>query len=307
MRTRIVVGSRGSKLALIQAELVMAEVRKLNPQVKVSISKIVTGGDRDRHTQLDHLEGMGVFVKELEEALLSGRIDLAVHSLKDMPTEIPDGLCLLAVTERLDSRDVLISRAGRLDELPSGARMGTGSLRRAAQLSQYRPDLEICGIRGNVDTRLRKVASGEFDGVILAAAAMLRLGWWDKISECLPLEHFIPAVGQGTLALETRLGDEETAELISPLNHLPTWQSIIAERAFLSTLGGGCRAPIAALGTVKSDTLKLAGMVADVSGKKILRAIDEGSVSSPEELGVQLAQKMLGMGASEFIAEVRHR
>ena len=307
MRTRIVVGSRGSKLALIQAESVMAEIRKINPQVKVSISKIVTGGDRDRHTQLDHLEGMGVFVKELEEALLSGRIDLAVHSLKDVPTEIPDGLCLLAVTERLDSRDVLISRAGRLDELPSGARMGTGSLRRAAQLSQYRPDLEICGIRGNVDTRLRKVASGEFDGVILAAAAMLRLGWWDKISECLPLEHFIPAVGQGALALETRLGDEETAELISPLNHLPTWQSVTAERAFLSTLGGGCRAPIAALGTVKSDSLKLAGMVADASGKKILRATDEGSVRSPEELGVRLAQKVLGMGASEFIAEVRHR
>ncbi len=307
MRTRIVVGSRGSKLALIQAESVVAEIKKINPQAKVGISKIVTGGDRDRHTQLDHLEGIGVFVKELEEALLSSRIDLAVHSLKDVPTEIPDGLCLLAVTERLDSRDVLISRARRLDELPSGARMGTGSLRRAVQLSQYRPDLKICGIRGNVDTRLRKVASGEFDGVILAAAAMLRLGWWDKISECLPLEHFIPAVGQGALALETRLGDEETAELISPLNHLPTWQGIRAERAFLRALGGGCRAPIAALGTVKSNTLKLVGMVADASGKKILRATDEGSASSPEELGVRLAQKMLGMGASEFIAEVRYQ
>ena len=307
MRARIVVGSRGSKLALIQAESVVAEIRKINPRVKVGISKIVTGGDRDRHTQLDHLEGIGVFVKELEEALLSGRIDLAVHSLKDMPTEIPDGLCLLAVTERLDSRDVLISRARRLDELPSGARMGTGSLRRAVQLSQYRPDLETCGIRGNVDTRLRKVASGEFDGVILAAAAMLRLGWWDKISECLPLEHFIPAVGQGALALEIRLGDEETAELISSLNHLPTWQSITAERAFLRALGGGCRAPIAALGTVKSDTLKLVVMIADASGKKILRATDEGSASSPEELGIRLAQRMLGMGASEFIAEVRHQ
>jgi hydroxymethylbilane synthase len=307
MRIGLVVGSRGSKLALIQAESVVAEIRKINPQVKVGISKIVTGGDRDRRTQLDHLEGMGVFVKELEEALLKGRIDLAVHSLKDVPTEIPDGLCLLAVTERLDPRDVLISRAGRLDELSSGARLGTGSLRRASQLGQYRPDLEICGIRGNVDTRLRKVASGEFDGVILAAAAMLRLGWWDKISECLPLEHFIPAVGQGALALETRLGDEETAELISPLNHLPTWQGITAERAFLKALGGGCRAPIAALGTIKSDTLNLVGMVADASGKKILRATDKGGAISPEELGVRLAQRMLGMGASEFIAEVRQQ
>ncbi|MFC1913430.1 hydroxymethylbilane synthase [Chloroflexota bacterium] len=306
MRTGLVVGSRGSKLALIQAESVVAEIRKINPRVKVDISKIVTGGDRDRHTQLDHLEGMGVFVKELEEALLSGEIDLAVHSLKDVPTEIPGGLCLLAVTEKLDPRDVLISRVGRLDKLPSGARVGTGSLRRAAQLGQYRPDLEICGIRGNVDTRLRKVASGEFDGVILAAAAMLRLGWWDKISECLPLEHFIPAVGQGALALETRLGDEETAELVSPLNHLKTWQGVTAERAFLSTLGGGCRAPIAAMGMVKSDTLNLRGMVADASGKKILRATDEGNASSPEELGVRLAQRMLEMGASEFIAEVRH-
>ena len=305
MKTKIVVGSRGSKLALIQAESVVAKIREINPHVEVGISKIVTKGDRDRHAQLDHMEGIGVFVKELEEALLTGRIDLAVHSLKDVPTEIPQGLCLLAVTERLDPSDVLVSKSGRLNELASGARIGTGSLRRAAQLTRYRPDLEVCSIRGNVDTRLRKVASGEFDGVILAAAAMLRLGWQDKISEYLPLEHFVPAVGQGTLVIETRLGDEEIAGLISPLNHRPTWQSITAERAFLSALGGGCRAPIAALGTVNSDTLKLEGMVADASGKKMLRAVEEGSTIFPEELGIRLAQRMQRMGATEFITEVR--
>lgn len=305
MRTKIVAGSRGSKLALIQAESVVAKIRQINPYLEVAISKIATKGDRNGHTQLDRLAGVGVFVKELEEALLDDRIDLAVHSLKDMPTQINQGLYLAAVTERLDPRDVLVSRAKRLDELAPGSRIGTGSFRRAVQLASYRPDLEVCSIRGNVDTRLRKVSGGEVDGVILAAAAMLRLGWENKISEYLPLKHFLPAVGQGALVIETRLGDEEIAGLISPINHLPTWQSITAERAFLSALGGGCRAPIAALGTVNSTTLKLEGMVVDVSGKKLLHASAEGNAMSPEQVGVRLAQKMLAMGASEFIAEAR--
>lgn len=307
MRRKIVVGSRGSKLALVQAESVAARIKEVNPNLEVSISKIVTQGDRNRHTQLDRMAGVGVFVKELEEALLDDRIDLAVHSLKDMPTEIPQGLRLAAVTQRLDPRDVLVARAGRLDELIPGSRIGTGSLRRAVQLTSYRPDLEVCSIRGNIDTRLGKVFSGEVDGVVLAAAAMLRLGWEDKISEYLPLEHFLPAVGQGALAIETRLGDEEIAELVSPINHLTTWQSINAERAFLSALGGGCRAPIAALGTVSEAILKIEGMVADVSGKKILHTLEEGNVIFPEEVGTRLAQKMIAMGASEFITEARLR
>ena len=305
-RTRIITGSRGSKLALIQAESVAARIREVNPKLEVSLSKIITKGDRNRHTQLDHVAGVGVFVKELEGALLDNRIDIAVHSLKDVPTDIPLDLRLLAVTERLDPRDVLVSKS-RLDELAPGSRIGTGSLRRTVQLTQYRPDLKVCSIRGNVDTRLRKVSSGEVDGVIVAAAALLRLGWEDKITEYLPLEHFVPAVGQGALVIEMRLDDEEVAALVSPVNHLPTWQSVMAERAFLSALGGGCRAPIAALGTVNGATLKLEGMVADVSGKKMLRATEEGSSMSPEQVGVQLAQKMLGMGASEFIAEVRDK
>ena len=307
MRTKIKVGSRGSKLALIQAESVVTDIKEVNPHLKVSISKIVTKGDRNRHTQLDRMKGVGVFVRELEEALLDGRIDLAVHSLKDMPTQIPQGLCLTAVVRRLDPRDVLVSRTKGIAELPPGSKVGTGSLRRAVQIATYRPDLELCSTRGNVDTRLRRVSGGELDGVILAAAAMIRLGWEDRISEYLPLEHFLPAVGQGALGIETRLGDEEIRELISPLNHLPTWQGTTAERAFLSALGGGCRAPIAALGTVNSAALKLEGMVADVSRKKMLCAVEEGNAMSPEEVGVRLARRMLDMGASEFIAEVRYQ
>ena len=307
MRRKLIVGSRSSKLAVIQTKSVVAHIKEANPDLEVSISKIVTKGDRNRRTQLDRMAGIGVFVKDIEEALLDGRIDIAVHSLKDVPTEIPQELCLLAVTERLDPRDVLVSRTGRLDEIPPGSKIGIGSLRRTVQLARYRPDLEACSIRGNIDTRLRKVSSGEVDGVILAAAAILRLEWEDKISEYLPMESFLPAVGQGALVVEARLDDGEVAGLVSPINNLPTWQSITAERTFLSALGGGCRAPIAALGTVDNTTLKLKGMVADVSGKKILYDSEEGSATSPEEIGGRLAQKMLSMGASEFIAEVRSR
>ena len=305
MRRTIVVGTRGSKLALIQAESVVTKIREVAPRLEVAISKITTKGDRNRHVQLDHMEGIGVFVKELEETLLSGRIDVAVHSLKDMPTQIPQGLCLAAVTERLDPRDVLISGGQKLAELAAGSRVGTGSLRRAVQLGACRPDLEVCGIRGNVDTRLRKVTEGEFAGVILAAAAMQRLGWEDKISEYLPLEHFLPAVGQGALAIEARSDDREVAELLAPLNHVPTWQSVTAERAFLEALGGGCRAPIAALGTMKNGTLQLEGMVADVGTRKIIRASAKDSTLSPQELGARLAQKILAMGADKFIAEAK--
>ncbi len=302
---RIVVGSRGSKLALIQTESIVARIKETNPDIEVIVSRIITKGDRNRRVQLDRVAGIGVFVKELEEALLDGRIDLAVHSLKDMPTQIPPGLCLAAVTERLDPRDALISRGQRLAELAPGSIIGTGSLRRAVQLSTCRPDLKTVSIRGNVETRLRKVAEGELAGVILAAAAMKRLGCEDRISEYLPLEYFIPAVGQGALAIEARLEDKDIAKIIAPLNHLPTWQSITAERAFLSALGGGCRAPIAALGTVKGTTLKLDGMVADVNRKKMVHDSVEGSVASPEELGKRLAQKVLAMGAAEFITGVK--
>jgi len=302
MKRKLTVGSRGSRLALLQTESVIARIKEANPHLDVSVSKIVTTGDRNHH-QLGRT-GIAIFVKELEQALLDGRIDIAVHSLKDLPTELTSGLCLLAVTERLDSRDALVAKA-RLNELAAGSTIGTGSLRRTIQLSSYRPDLVTRPIRGNVDTRLRKVASGEFDGVIVAAAAMLRLGWKDKITEYLSLEHFLPAVGQGALAVEARLGDEDITQLVSPINHLPTWQGITAERALLHALGGGCRAPVAALGTVSGNTLKLEGMVAGINGRKVLRASEGGSAISAEEIGVRLAQKMLAMGAAEIIAEAR--
>ena len=305
MKREIRIGARGSKLAVIQAELVAAIIRQSYPESDVSTHKVVTKGDRNRSVRLDQVTGIGIFVKELEEALLDNRIDLAVHSLKDMPTDIPPELCLCAVTERANPRDVLVSGSGGLDKLLPGSRIGTGSFRRAVQLTSYRPDLKTCSIRGNIDTRLRKVSHGEVDGVILAAAGMQRLGWEDRVSEYLPVEHFLPAVGQGTIAIESRMADGETNKLVADINHLPTWQAITAERAFLAALGGGCRAPIAALGTVNGTTLELKGMVADASGQRILYDREEGNAANPEDVGERLAQKMLKQGASEFIMELR--
>jgi hydroxymethylbilane synthase len=300
---KITIGTRGSKLAVIQAEWVLTKLREADPGLEASLVKITTRGDRDSGTALDKFAGQGVFVKELEKALLDGEIDLAVHSLKDLPTEIPYGLFLAAATTRLDPRDVLISRAGKLAGLAPGSKIGTGSLRRSVQLLALRPDLEICGIRGNIDTRLRKVSEGEVDGIIVAAAALIRLGWQDKTTEYLPIEHFTPAVGQGALGIETRSEDKETASLASAINHEPTWQSVTAERTFLRALGGGCRAPIAALGIVSGGVLKLSGMVASVDGVHILRATEEGNAQAPEQVGKQLAQKMVAMGALDYIAE----
>jgi len=303
MSRRIIVGSRGSKLALVQTESVVAKIREMNPDLDITVSKIVTTGDRNRESPIDQM-GTAIFVKELEDALLGERIDIAVHSLKDVPTVLPPGLCLSGVTERLDPRDVLVARVG-LNELAPGSRIGTSSLRRTVQLISYRHDLQACPIRGNVDTRLRKVFSGEFDGVMLAAAALLRLGLESRITEYLPLHHFLPAVGQGALVVEARLSDMDIARVMSSINHIPTWQCVTAERALLRALGGGCRAPIAALGTVSGNRLELEGMVASMSGQKVLCASEEGNAISAEEIGLKLAEKMLGMGAAEIIAEAK--
>ena len=297
----ITIGSRGSKLAVIQAEGLLAKLRETFPGLKASLVKITTSGDRHSTIALDEFAGQGIFVKELEKALLDKQIDLAVHSLKDLPTEIPDGLRLAAATARLDPRDVLVSKTGRLAELAPGSKIGTGSHRRAVQLLALRPDLNVCHIRGNIDTRLRKVSDGEVDGVIAAAAALIRLGWEDKITEYLPIEHFTPAVGQGALGIEIRSEDEEIATLVSKINDEPTWQCVSAERAFLQALGGGCRAPIAALGIVSDGIFKLSGMVAGVDGVHILRATEEGSASAAEQIGKRLARKMAEMGALALI------
>lgn len=303
MSTKIVVGTRGSRLALIQTESVVNKLKLIHPDIEIRVRKIVTGGDHDRLTHLDRI-GTDVFVKELEEALLEGRIDLAVHSLKDVPTDIPQGLGFIAVAEREDPRDVLVARA-LLGDLPAGSRIGTGSLRRTIQVAHIRHDLETCSIRGNVDTRLRKVDSGEIDGVVLAAAGLKRLGWQEKITQYLPPDNFLPAAGQGSLVVEGRTDDKELIDLVLPMNHLPTWQCVTAERTFLRQLGGGCRAPIATLGIITGHTLRLEGMVASPVGKKMLRDSIEGNTTAAEEMGMILAGKMLKMGASELIAEAK--
>ena len=298
----IAIGTRSSKLALIQAEEVLTKLREVSPQLKAGLVKIKTRGDQYNTTTLDKFTGQGVFVKEIEKALLERRIDLAVHSLKDLPTEIPNGLMLAAVTARLDPRDVLISRGGKLTELGSGSKIGTGSPRRGIQLLALRPDLKLFNVRGNIDTRLRKISEGEFDGVIVAAAALIRLGWEDRITEYLPIEHFTPAVGQGALGIEMRSEDEEMATLLSKINHETTWRAVTAERKFLQALGGGCRAPIAALGTISAGVLRLTGMVAGADGSQILRAAEEGDASTYEQIGQRLAEKMARLGALALIA-----
>ncbi len=301
MKKHLKIGTRASKLAVIQAESVRDRLVLLNPGRSFEIVKVSTTGDRNTDISLEQLGGEGVFVKELEDSLLSEGIDLAVHSLKDMLTTIPYGLRLAAVPARLDPRDVLLSSFGKLAELPPKARIGTGSQRRAVQIREIRPDLEICGLRGNIDTRIRKAFSGQFDGVIMAAAALIRLDMRDKITEYFPVEEFVPAVGQGALGIEIRASDAESFEIAARLNHEPAWQCVMAERAFLRSMGGGCRAPIAALGTIRNGKLSLNGIVANSDGSKILRSGVEGSASVPEKIGEELATKMFDLGASALV------
>jgi hydroxymethylbilane synthase len=303
VRTGLAVGTRASQLARVQAGLVVSALQKLYPRLKIEIRLITTAGDKDRKTQLEDL-GTNVFVKELEEALLDGRIDLAVHSLKDVPTEFPAGLGLAAIPQREDPRDVLVSKI-KLERLPTGARIGTGSLRRSVQLSRFRPDLQMVSIRGNVDTRVKKVDSGEVEGVVLAAAGLSRLGLSGKICQYLSIDDFLPAVGQGALALEGRLSDKDIVELVEPLNDEAARASVTAERSFLLELGGGCRAPIAALGQMDGHRLQLKGLIASVTGKQILKDSEEGDAGEAEEIGKSLAGRMLKAGAREFIDEVR--
>jgi hydroxymethylbilane synthase len=300
---RVVVGTRASQLALAQTDLVVRDLKSHHPDLEAAIEEITTQGDRDAKASLTQIGGRGIFVKELEEALLTKRIDVAVHSLKDVPTEVSPGLELVAFPQREDARDVLVSKSGRgLMDLPEEALLGTGSRRREVQLRACRPDVRVSEIRGNVDTRLRKVFEGKFDGILLAAAALIRLGWEDRITEPLPVGSFLPAAGQGVLGIQIRSGDEEVAEIVSALNHELTSQSALAERAFLRHLGGGCRAPIAALGVVEGSTLVLDGMVASEDGSQILRDREGGSAGAAEDVGRRLAERILEKGASSFLA-----
>lgn len=306
MKGKVVIGTRGSRLAMIQANIVASELNQAHPGIGIGICKIVTEGDRNRNVSIDDAGDTGIFVKALEEALADGRIDIAVHSLKDMPALLPGDMCLAAVTKRIDPRDALVAGA-RLCELKPGSRIGTGSLRRTAQLKNLRNDLDVTSICGNVDSRLRKVTSGDLDGVIVATAAMIRLGWDAKITEYLPLESFLPAAGQGALAIEVRKGDRIIEEFVSVLNHLPTWQAVQAERAFLHAIEAGCRAPVAALATVDGQILKITAMVANKAGTRIIKRSLDGDARHPERQGVKLAQMMLDAGAASLINEMRCR
>ncbi len=298
----LVVGTRGSSLALVQTELVVERLQAAHPGLALEIRRIRTEGDRDRRTPLTQMGGQGLFVKEIETALIVGTIDLAVHSLKDMPTVQPEGLTLAAVLPRADPRDALVSRLGHgLAELPPGARVGTGSLRRQAQLRALRPDLEIVGLRGNVDTRLRKARSGAYDAVVLAAAGLVRLNRADEITETLPPEVMLPAVGQGAICVEARVEDAETLALLGILDDPATRAATAAERAFLRELGGGCHVPIAAYAVPADDALWLRGLVADAEARRVVRGESRGPVSLAEELGRDLARRLLAQGAGDLL------
>jgi hydroxymethylbilane synthase len=300
----ITVGSRGSDLALWQTRWVIARLQQARPDVEFRIQRITTRGDVVRDRALSQVGGKGLFVKEIEAALLAGEIDLAVHSLKDMPTELPEDLAIGAVTAREDPRDVLVSRLGlKLAELPPGARVGTGSLRRAAQLRASRPDLQIVDLRGNVDTRLRKAATEEYDAVVLAAAGLIRLGYSDRITEYLSPGVMLPAGGQGALCVEVRAGDEATRTLVSMVHDPLTDAAVTAERAFLARIGGGCQVPIAAYGIVNDDELWLRGLVASIDGSRLLRNDLCGSWTEPAALAQALAEEMLAQGADEIWRE----
>src|SRR5919205_859565 len=294
MARPLVIGSRGSKLALWQAEQARDRLRLLHPEIDIRIEIIKTTGDV-KSDPLSVIGGKGVFTKELEEALLDRRIDIAVHSLKDLPTVLPEGLSISAICEREDPRDALVLRAGSevdaaaLGNLPRGAVVGTSSQRRLAQLRCWRDDLVIKDLRGNVDTRIRKLDEGQYDAVILASAGLVRLGLQDRISLRIPIEHMLPAVGQGAIAIETRNDDEFAVEATRQLDHRETHVACVSERAFLRGLGGGCQLPIAAHARFEGDLLKLDGLVARPDGSRRLQDSLSGPPDKAEEIGASLA------------------
>jgi hydroxymethylbilane synthase len=307
----IVIGSRGSKLALWQSEWVKARLEALGADVSVRIEILKTKGDVMRDVPLAVIGGQGAFTKELEVALLDGRIDVAVHSLKDLPTVIPEGLSITATPEREDARDALVLRADNDDvrnasvkNISEGATIGTSSLRRIAQLKHLRPDIQIKDLRGNVDTRLRKLDAGEYDALILASAGLRRLGLAGRISAAIDTEEMLPAVSQGALGIETRDGDAETNALVSRLDDTRTRAAVLAERALLRALGGGCQVPIAAHATVKGDVLRLDGLVASLDGREVIRDRIEGDAAEAAHVGEALAARMLERGAGVLLADM---
>lgn len=306
MKDQFTIGSRGSRLALWQAEWVKSSLERSRPDARVEIEIVKTSGDVMRDVPLSVIGGKGVFTKELEEALLAGRIDIAVHSLKDLPTTLPAGLSIAAVTEREDPRDALILPQGRETEgasirsLRAGAVVGTSSPRRQAQLRHLRPDIELKDLRGNVDTRLKKLDAGWYDAIVLASAGLRRLGFDERISAAIDPAEMLPAVGQGALGVETRTGDDATNELVALLEHAPTRAACTAERALLFSLGGGCMVPIAAHATVADSRLRLEALVAGAA--RVIRDSVEEDAAHAARAGERLAARLREQGADDLLA-----
>jgi hydroxymethylbilane synthase len=296
----LTIGSRGSKLALWQARWVLSHLEALGQRCRLEV--IRTTGDKITDVALSQVGAKGLFTKELEEALLDGAIDLAVHSLKDVPTVLPAGLTLVAIPEREDARDAVVGR--RLADLPRGAKVGTSSLRRAAQLRARRPDLVIEPVRGNVDTRLRKLDEGQYDALVLAAAGLMRLGWEDRIVEILETGFMCPAVGQGALAVEGRDEDGPVREACRGLDHQETRAAVTAERAVLASLGGGCQVPIGAHAQVAGGLIYLRAVVVSPDGSRLVSGESEGPAAAAEQTGRELGEKLLVDGAEEILEEV---
>ena len=314
MNNKVVIGTRGSKLALWQAEWVKSELQRMNPGLQVDLNKIKTTGDKILDVPLAQVGGKGLFVKEIEEALLRGEADLAVHSMKDVPTEFPEGLHLAVICEREDPRDAFLSRMqnGKFNitlfaDLPLSATVGTSSLRRSCQLLSIRPDIKIIQLRGNLDTRIRKLDEGQFDAIILAAAGVKRLGWANRITEVISPETSLPAIGQGAVGIECRIADKYIHNLIAPLDHADTSSCVRAERACLKRLEGGCQVPIAAHAWIESGKIVMDGLVGSISGDRIVRAHTEGDRKDAEALGTKLAEDLLERGADKILSEVYGR
>lgn len=305
MKAKLTIGTRQSLLALWQSNHIATLLREKYPKCEVVLKKIVTKGDRILDVPLAQIGGKGLFTKEIETELADGTIDLAVHSLKDMPTVLPEGLCLTAITERANVGDAFVSnKYASFEELPLGAVIGTSSLRRKAQLLATRPDLQIMDLRGNVDTRLRKLDEGLYDAIILAAAGLERLGHGDRITALIPPDVCLPAVGQGALAIEARTADDEVRSMLEFLNDLPTKQSTDAERAFLGLLEGGCQVPIGVHADVAGEQIKIEAIIAALDGSTVLRDTITGKVEDAVALGQQLGKKMLAAGGQEILAAI---
>lgn len=300
MTRHLRIGTRGSALARAQAQWVQHRLTAALPGLTAELVIIRTTGDRITDRPLSAVGGKGLFVKEIEEALLAGEVDCAVHSLKDLPAELAAGLMIAAVPEREDPRDVALTRQeGGLSTLPRGAQVGTSSLRRAALVRAFRPDLQVIGLRGNVDTRLRKLDDGAVDAIVLAGAGLRRLGIVRPHAELLAAEEFVPAIGQGALAIESPRG--EIAELLRAIDHRPSHEAIDAERAFLVAVGGSCVTPLAAHATVAGETLTLRALIAEPDGTRVIRGRREGRTSEGARLGTELAQALLAEGGAEIL------